>query len=75
MDHINAKSEENIAIFLTRQDLMERYKIGRTTANELTKSWGFPEIYRIAPKTFRWKLSEVENWEDGQRMFSEIASS
>ena len=41
-------------------DIRKRFKLGRTTAYELTHRLGFPDPVRISPRCYRWWASEVD---------------
>ncbi len=42
---------------------MERYLgIGHTKRHEMMKQGELPKPYKFGPRTYRWKVSELEDW-------------
>lgn len=69
---MNTKPVKRDEVFLTGKEVMARYKFGLSTLNEFKKDPLFPDTYRLGPKLSRWKLSELEAWENSNRMIAEI---
>lgn len=52
-------------IYLTDRQVAERYKTGRATPWRWIKS-GFPKPIKLSPGCTRWKLSDLEAWEQAR---------
>ena len=50
---------------LTIADLCERLNISRTTLHRMRVSGKLPKPRRVSESNPRWKLSVIEEWEDG----------
>ena len=50
---------------LTIADLCERLNISRTTLHRMRVSGKLPKPRRVNERNPRWKLSVIEEWEDG----------
>jgi prophage regulatory protein len=50
-------------VFLSVQDLADRYRVNRTTVWRWCQTRGFPAPVKLSPGCARWRLSGVEAWE------------
>ena len=48
--------------FLTRQEVQALTKLSRSTIYRLMRAGEFPEPIRIARRSVRWHVSEIENY-------------
>ena len=54
-------------IYLSDRDLAERWNVSRCTPWDWSKSkMGFPQPIKLSERCTRWKLSEIEAWEQAQ---------
>jgi len=53
--------------FLSVKKVEKRYGISDSTLYQWSKSGMFPKPYKLGPKLSRWKLSELEAWEQQGR--------
>src|SRR5262249_7538515 len=51
---------------LSDQQIADRYMISRSTVWRWVASHGFPEPIKFSPGCTRWKLADVEAWEQGR---------
>ena len=54
-------------VFVSLKDLAARWKVSVGTARNRTCTVGFPVALDIGPRSLRWPLTEVEQWEQGAR--------
>ena len=47
---------------LTRPEVEDRIRLGRSALYRLLRDGEFPLPLRIGPRAVRWKASEVEHW-------------
>lgn len=50
-------------IYLSDRDLAERYQASRATIWRWVSTRGLPHPIKFSPGCVRWKLNEVEAWE------------
>lgn len=62
-----ATSDREKEIYLPGKEVRERYGIGHTTIYDWIKKTDFPKPYKLGPKLSRWRLSELEAWEQQGR--------
>lgn len=53
--------------FLSVKKVEKRYGISDSTLYQWSKNGMFPKPYKLGPKLSRWKLSELEAWEQQGR--------
>jgi len=53
---------------LTIDDLCKRLSISRTTLHRMRVSGNIPKPRQVNERNPRWKLSVIEDWEDGLKM-------
>ncbi len=53
--------------FLSVKKVEKRYSISDSTLYQWSKNGMFPKPYKLGPKLSRWKLSELEAWEQQGR--------
>ena len=53
--------------FVSVRDLAARWGVHEKTARGKTFSEGFPEMVELGPRSHRWVLAEVTEWEMGKR--------
>lgn len=51
-------------IFLSDNQTGERYGVGRCTIWRWVNEVGFPAPVKLSPGCTRWRLSDLEAWED-----------
>jgi prophage regulatory protein len=51
-------------VFLSDVQVAARYAVSRTTIWRWSNETEFPGPVRLGPGTTRWRLSELEDWED-----------
>lgn len=61
---MNTVITQNQKIYLSGKEVKARYGIGNTTLYDWVKKTDFPSPYKMGPKLSRWKLSELEAWEE-----------
>ena len=54
-------------IFLSDLEVSQRYKINRVSVWRWVKSNGLPSPVKLSPGCTRWKLTELEAWEQKAR--------
>lgn len=52
--------------YLSDKQLAERFSVGRATIWRWVKSELFPKPIKLSASCTRWKLSEIEVWEQGR---------
>lgn len=56
---------QNTQIYISKRGVRHRYGgIGDTTIYDWLKTTDFPKPYKVGPKLIRWKISELEEWEE-----------
>ena len=50
--------------YLSNRGLQRRYSVGRTSLHNWMKDPAFPKPYALSKNSFRWRLSELEDWEE-----------
>ena len=50
--------------YLTDKELSERYSVSRATIWRWVKESRLPSPVKIAANSTRWRLSEIEEWEN-----------
>ncbi|MDF1820715.1 MAG: AlpA family transcriptional regulator [Alcanivoracaceae bacterium] len=54
--------------FLSAKQIKERYNIGSLTSVwRMTQAGHLPRPYKLSPGCTRWKLSEIEAWENERK--------
>lgn len=64
---MKADSEREKEVYLPGKVVKARYGIGHTTLYDWTNKTDFPKPYKLGPRLSRWKLSELEAWEEKGR--------
>ena len=59
------KTEANHQTYLTRKQVQVRYQVSHDTVHEWVRSKRLPAPYRLGERAVRWKLSELEAFEQG----------
>jgi predicted DNA-binding transcriptional regulator AlpA len=54
-------------LFVSLKDLAARWKVSVGTARNRTRTRGFPVALELGPRSLRWPLTEVQQWEQGAR--------
>ena len=49
---------------LTIEDVIEILNVSRSTIYRWLKNGDFPQQHNIGPNTIRWRLSEIEEWQE-----------
>ena len=60
---IKPRAEE---LLLTREQVASMFNISVRTLDEVMLEKGFPQPLQLAPKSFRWRESELIRWIDQQ---------
>lgn len=58
------------SIYVSDRDLAKRYKKSRATIWRWLATLGFPAPVKLSPGCTRWRLSEVEAWEERQPRYT-----
>lgn len=51
---------------LTMNDLVERYQVARQTFYTWQKKHGFPKGLKIGGAAVRWRMEDLEKWEESR---------
>jgi predicted DNA-binding transcriptional regulator AlpA len=57
----------NMDGLVTVKELAARWGVTRDTARQRTLDAGFPQVIHLGPRLLRWRLDEVERWENTSR--------
>lgn len=52
--------------YLSDRELATRYEVSRVTPWRWAKKGAFPSPVKLGPNCTRWKLSDVEAWEESR---------
>lgn len=53
--------------FVTDKQCADRYGVHKATIHRWVKEGNFPKPIKLGPNCTRWKLSDLEAWEQSQR--------
>jgi predicted DNA-binding transcriptional regulator AlpA len=54
-------------LYVALADLAARWGVSVGTARNRTKTQGFPVALEVGPRSLRWKLEEVDAWEQREQ--------
>ena len=56
--------------WLTAKEVCKALKISMTTFNRQIQEGNLPEGFEVSPRSKRWKLSEIEAWQEAKKQGS-----